>query len=156
MLKSLIFLKIISFAALLAACGPRTIRTNHIALDPVVEAEVKRINMERYAGAWQLPKIDGTLYLELSEDGYYGQLDDKDGQPLQADFGTIDHYKPGLMIMKTDRMECKDDAIVFLKLDQHEGGVRLLDTDDHNFSARLVAVEPRERLRSSSHLDCVN
>lgn len=149
--KSSIFLKIFTLVSLnvaLAACEGSKIRKDHIELDPEVEAKVKEINMERYAGSWFLPGVKSSLYMELNEDGYYVMREDKKtGLPVQLDFGSMDHFKPGLMILHSDRAECDRDGIAFLKMDQQDGAVRLRSTDDRNFAAPLTAVEPRERLR---------
>ncbi len=151
--KSSIFLKILTLISLnlgFVACEGSKVQKDHIELDPEVEAQVKEINMERYAGSWLLSTVKSSLYMELSEDGYYVMREDKkSGLPVQLDFGSMEHFKPGLMILHSDRAECQEDGIVYLKMDQKDGAVRLRSTDDRSFAVPLVAVEPRDRLRVS-------
>lgn len=154
MLKSSILLNTLALVLALLACENQKIEKKSVELDPAVAAEVKRINMERFAGTWLREGKETFLYLELGDEGYDVLVEDRDGVPLRSDFGAIDHYKPGLMILKTARPECEADGIVYLKLDQHDGAVRLLDTKDKNYSASLLAVPPREHLRSGA-LPCL-
>lgn len=154
MFKSSLFLSTFILAWTLSACEGSKLEKKSLDLDPAVSAEVKKINEERYAGTWLKEGADQSLYLELGAEGYYVTVENRDGVPMQLDFGTIDHYKPGLMILKTARPECEADGVVFLKMDQHEGAVRLLDTKDKNYSAMLLAVPPREHLRSGT-LPCL-
>lgn len=154
MFKSSIFLNTLILALALGACENRKIEKTSLELDPAVAAEVKRINMERFAGTWLKEGEKTSLYLELSDAGYDVMVEDREGVPLRGDFGLLDHYKPGLMILKTARPECEADGIVYLKMDEQDGAVRLLDTKDRNYSASLLAVPPREQLRSSA-LPCM-
>ncbi|HET9238349.1 MAG TPA: hypothetical protein VFO10_13900 [Oligoflexus sp.] len=154
MFKSSILLNTLILALALGACENRKIEKTSLELDPAVAAEVKRINMERFAGSWLKEGEETSLYLELGDEGYDVLVEDRDGVPVLSDFGAIDHYKPGLMILKTARPECEADGIVYLKMDQHDGAVRLLDTKDKNYSAALLAVPSREQLRIAS-LPCL-
>jgi hypothetical protein len=154
MVKSSILLNTLILALVLGACEGSKLEKRSLDLDPTVSAEVKKINMERFAGTWLREGKERFLYLELGDEGYDVVVENRDGVPVESDFGAIDHYKPGLMILKTARPECEADGIVYLKMDQHDGAVRLLDTKDKNYSAMLLAVPPRERLRSGA-LPCL-
>jgi hypothetical protein len=154
MFKSSIFLNTLILALALVGCEYRKIEKKSLELDPAVAADVKRINMERFAGTWLKEGEETSLYLELSDAGYDVVVEDREGVPLRGDFGALDHYKPGLMILKTARPECEADGVVYLKMDEQDGAVRLLDTKDKSYSASLLAVPPREHLRSGD-LPCM-
>jgi hypothetical protein len=152
--KSPIFLNTLILAITLGACEGSKVEKKNLDLDPAVSAEVQSINMERFAGTWLKEGADQSLYLELGEEGYYVTVENRDGIPMELDYGAIEHYKPGLMVLKTARPECEADGVVFLKMDQQDGAVRLLHTKDKNYSALLAPVPARERLRSST-LPCL-
>ncbi|WP_141735730.1 hypothetical protein [Oligoflexus tunisiensis] len=159
MTQSMNFLRIILLltpALLVLGCGAPTLSKDHIELDPEVAAQVKVINMEHFRGHWLMDSDNRKGYLELNEDGYYMTVEDSEGQLRAGDSGSVDHFKPGLMIVHTDRPECvRKGKITFLKMDRADNTVRLRDYRDDAYALPLVAIEPRERLRMMNELGCV-
>jgi hypothetical protein len=155
LIKIIQYFLLLTPALLGLGCEPTSLRKDHIELDPEVAAQVKAINMERYRGHWLIPGTARQGYLELNEDGYYMTFENKEGQLRAVDSGSVDHFKPGLMILHTDRPECeRKGKITFLKMDQADDTVRLRDYRDDAFALPLVAIEQRERLRTMHDLEC--
>jgi hypothetical protein len=118
-------------------------------LDPDTAAEVRRVNLERFAGDWLLNLSKGSIYLSIDADGYYWTQLDGTEAILGADFGRIDHRLPGKMILYSDSVECETSKMgSWLWMDQAGSTVRIRGSEDKSLAANLVAVEKRDRVRS--------
>ncbi len=144
---------LLAAAVTLVSCGSPTLTKKRIELDPEVEAKVREINLERYAGSWLMTQPRGTAYLEISADGYYITADNKSSQATFGDYGTIAHYKPGYMLLYSDRTECGEDGTAkHLKMERNGDTVKATDTVDRGVTLEMVAVDKREHIETLSCL----
>ncbi|HYX34185.1 MAG TPA: hypothetical protein VE954_13860 [Oligoflexus sp.] len=142
---------LLAAAATVVSCGAPTLTKKRIELDPEVEAKVRQINLERYAGSWLMTLARGTIYLEISADGYYMTADNKTSQATFGDFGTIAHYKPGYMLLYSDRTECGEDGTArHLKMDRNGDTIEATDSIDRSLTLNLVAVDKRDHIETLS------
>lgn len=133
----------------ITACGSGKGGIRADELDPDTAAEVRRVNLEKFAGDWLLNLSKGSIYLSIDADGYYWTQLDGTETVLGADFGRIEHRLPGKMILYSDRTECETSKIgEWLWMDQVGSTVRIRGSEDKSLAVNLVAVEKRDRARS--------
>jgi hypothetical protein len=127
-------------------CRPGKVYYDRPQLDPEVEAEVRRINLERFGGSWLVKLPGGMMYLDISEEGYYLTLEDS-RNVFGGDHGEIVHLLPGRMNLYTYREECEHASRGdFLELERRGDLVLALDSSNPALVPQLLAVDRRERV----------